>query len=210
MIPTYVYIDGFNLYYRALKNTPYKWVDLGALYRLLLPQNDILSIKYFTARVNDRPYDPDQSQRQDKYLRALQSCSNVEVIYGHFLSSSSRMPLANPSASGPSIVEVLKTEEKGSDVNIATHILWDAVQNKYQVAALISNDSDLVCPLQIIRSELRKTVAILNPAKSHQSTVLRANADFWKDIRLTHLQQCQLPNPLKLLNGQVLHKPLSW
>tara|TARA_R110002072_G_scaffold29206_4_gene92759 strand:- start:564 stop:863 length:300 start_codon:yes stop_codon:yes gene_type:complete len=28
---TCVYVDGFNLYYGALKRTPYKWLDLAAL-----------------------------------------------------------------------------------------------------------------------------------------------------------------------------------
>jgi 5'-3' exonuclease len=50
---TYIYVDGFNLYYRSLKNTPYKWLDLKALFRYLLdPKNDIQAIKYFTARVS--------------------------------------------------------------------------------------------------------------------------------------------------------------
>ena len=49
---TIVYIDGFNLYYRALKETVYKWLDLGALFQELLPRNDIIGIKYFTARAN--------------------------------------------------------------------------------------------------------------------------------------------------------------
>ncbi len=41
---TIVYIDGFNLYYRALKGTPYKWLDLDAFCRKLLPKNDVIGI----------------------------------------------------------------------------------------------------------------------------------------------------------------------
>ena len=70
---TYVYVDGFNLYYGALKNTPYKWLDLRALFaRILRPQNEIERIKYYTARVSARPDDPDAPTWQDIYLRALQ------------------------------------------------------------------------------------------------------------------------------------------
>ena len=57
---TYVYIDGFNLYYGALKRTPYKWLDVKALFKSILrPENDILKIKYYVARVSARPDNPD-------------------------------------------------------------------------------------------------------------------------------------------------------
>jgi hypothetical protein len=36
-----VYIDGFNLYYGALKRTPYKWLDLALLARTLLPTDTV-------------------------------------------------------------------------------------------------------------------------------------------------------------------------
>ncbi len=55
---TIVYIDGFNLYYGAVKDTPYKWLDLEALCRRLLPKDDIVGIRYFTARISARPGDP--------------------------------------------------------------------------------------------------------------------------------------------------------
>ena len=55
---TYIYVDGFNLYYRALKQTPFKWLDLSGLFRdVLKSHHDILKIKYFTARVSARPND---------------------------------------------------------------------------------------------------------------------------------------------------------
>ncbi len=51
---TNVYIDGFNLYYGAVKNTPYRWLNLSALCRHMLPNDQIQSIKYFTAKVSGR------------------------------------------------------------------------------------------------------------------------------------------------------------
>ena len=44
-----VYIDGFNLYYGAVKGSPYKWLDLGALCHHMLPNDTVQSIEYFTA-----------------------------------------------------------------------------------------------------------------------------------------------------------------
>ncbi len=82
---TFVYIDGFNLYYRALRNTPYRWLDLSKLAQLLLPKNKIHRIHYYTARITARPGDPDQPTRQQFYLRALATIPNLSITYGQFL-----------------------------------------------------------------------------------------------------------------------------
>jgi hypothetical protein len=69
---TYVYIDGFNFYYRAVKGTPYKWLDFNTLFQHLLSRkNEVISIKYFTALVSGK-FDPDQPIRQKTYIRAIQ------------------------------------------------------------------------------------------------------------------------------------------
>jgi hypothetical protein len=69
---TYVYVEGFNLYYGALKGTKYKWLDLKALFAgVLRPQNRIERIKYYTARVAARPDDLAAPTLQDIYLKAL-------------------------------------------------------------------------------------------------------------------------------------------
>ena len=68
---TNVYIDGFNLYYRALKDTPYRWLDLRKLAETVFPQDDIHRVCYFTARLDARPGNPNQPRRQLVYLRAL-------------------------------------------------------------------------------------------------------------------------------------------
>ena len=62
---TYVYVDGFNLYYGSLKDTPYKWLDLDKLCQeLLQAHNELLQIRYFTAHLKPRPNDPKQPYRQ--------------------------------------------------------------------------------------------------------------------------------------------------
>ena len=111
---TYIYVDGFNLYYGAVRNTPYKWLDIGKLCHILLPSDQIISIKYFTATVSGRPGDPDEPIRQQLYLRALKTTPNLEIIYGHFLTHS--VPMRLSGSNPPKWVKVDKTEEKGSDV----------------------------------------------------------------------------------------------
>jgi hypothetical protein len=77
-------VDGFNLYYNALKDTPYKWLDLTKLSRLLLPQHDVHSIRYFTARVTAMAHDVDQPRRRETYLRALRTLPNLTIHFGSF------------------------------------------------------------------------------------------------------------------------------
>ena len=113
---TNIYVDGFNLYYGCLKGTPYRWLDLESLCRIMLPQNTIQHIKYFTARISARPHDPSQPVRQQVYLRALETLSTVSLIYGHYQSHPVTMPLANPSPGGPRFAKVIRTDEKGGVV----------------------------------------------------------------------------------------------
>jgi len=138
---TYIYVDGFNLYYRSLKNTPYKWLDLKVLFRYLLdPKHDIQAIKYFTARVSGKT-DPNQPLRQETYLRAIQKLiPEISIYYGHFLSHVVSAPLARPTHN-QRFADIIKTEEKGSDVNPAVHILNDCWLDKYDCAVIVSNDS---------------------------------------------------------------------
>ena len=209
LIPSYVYVDGFNLYYGAVKGTAYKWLDIQKMVQLLLPKNQVLKIKYFTALVNARPQDPDQPIRQQIYLRALKTIPNLEIILGHFLSHPVWMTLANPGPGQNPHVEVIKTEEKGSDVNIATHLLYDGVKNAYGVAVLISNDSDLVEPINIVKKDLHKAVIVLNPNLVYPSQELKKSATFVKDIRQGVLAASQFPNTMQDKNG-TFTKPASW
>ena len=209
MKKTNVYVDGFNLYYGALKGTPYKWLDIRKLCELLLPNNHINQIKYFTAMVSARPHDPDQPVRQQTYLRALQTLSNVTVVKGSFLSHPVLLPLARSITDGRSnSAWVIKTEEKGSDVNLATHLLNDGYKKEYDIAVMITNDSDLLEPMRIVRNELKLPVGIINPQK-HPSWALRNHASFIKPVRGWALQESQLPNTLTDADG-TFTKPENW
>lgn len=94
---TIVYVDGFNLYYRCLKGTGHRWLDLVALCRRVLnPVNDVVALKYYTAMVDARPSDLDQPVRQSTYLRALRTRPEVSIHLGHYLTKPTRLPLARP------------------------------------------------------------------------------------------------------------------
>lgn len=206
---TSIYVDGFNLYYRSLKGTPYKWLDLQTMCRLILPaRNTITSIKYFTARVKDRPTNIGQAQRQQVYLRALGTLPIVSIIYGSFLTTTVRMLLAHPPARGARMVDVIKSEEKGSDVNIASHLLHDAHQGRFEVAVLVTNDSDLAEPIRLVTQELGLPVGVLYPGKQ-QSRVLCRYASFVRPIRTGVLAASQFSPDLTDQHG-VFQKPATW
>jgi len=76
---TYVYVDGFNLYYGALRRGPHRWLDLERLCQLLLARHTIGAIRYFTALVSARTGDPGQPVRQQLYLRALATSPKVSI-----------------------------------------------------------------------------------------------------------------------------------
>lgn len=205
---TNVYIDGFNLYYGALRKTPHRWVNLEKLCQLLLPKNTIQEIKYFTALVSARPNDPDQPVRQQLYLRAIQTLPTVSVHLGHFLTHEIMMPRVVPPGQPQEYVRVIKTEEKGSDVNLATHLLHDAHLGKFDVAVVVSNDSDLLEPIKIVRQSLGKTVGVLNPQK-HASRAILPHIDFIKKIRSGVLAAAQFPATLTDKHGKFT-KPTAW
>ena len=207
-IKTCVYIDGFNLYYGALRKTPYRWLNPRQLCELLLPHNTISDIKYFTALVSARPNDPDQPVRQQLYLRALRTVPGVSIHLGHFLSHEVTMPLVVPPGGRQQYVRVVKTEEKGSDVNLATHLLHDAHLGRFDVAVVISNDSDLLEPIRMVRDELGKKVGILNPHRI-PSRALLPHIDFFKPIRAGVLQASQFSATMNDGTG-AFTKPPAW
>ena len=205
---TIVYIDGFNLYYGAVRKTPYKWLDLETFCRNLLPRDRIVKIRYFTARVKDRTDDLQKTVRQQMYLRALATLPLVKIHYGLFVERPARMHLVNPPAKGPRTVEVLKTEEKGTDVNIATYLLLDAFRGRCDTAVIISNDSDLAEAVRVAESEAGIQVGIINPhLPERRSRKLRGS--YFRQIRPKDLARSLLPDVVHDNQGPI-QKPGSW
>ncbi len=204
---TNVYVDGFNLYYGAVKGTSFKWLDLGKLCTFLLPGDKIGRIRYFTARIQPRD-DPQQPQRQLTYLRALETIPILSVHYGSFLTNAVRLPLDPPPKQGPATVRVLKTEEKGSDVNLATYLLADAFDHEFEMAVIVSNDSDLALPIDIVQKKFGLRVGVLCP-HARMSWELGKVASFQRPIRKRALAACQFPAALTDQLGTIT-KPAAW
>jgi len=177
MSRTIVYIDALNLYYRALRFTTHKWLDLQALATATLPAtSNIVAINYYYAPVSGRT-DADAPSRQNVYLRALKTLPLVSTYKGNFIAKQVWAGLVRPPEFRPRhwlafiyprpvVVRVWKTEEMGSDVNLGVHLVRDAFQNKFDTAAVLTNDTDLVEPVRIVVNEMQVAG---NPTNSRKS-----------------------------------------
>lgn len=209
-------VDGFNLYYGALKTRPAcKWLDLVALSQRLRPADDIEAVRYFTARVNgDR--DATSPGRQKLYLTALGTLPIVSVHFGQFRTHPVTMPLANPVPGRSPVVQVLKTEEKGSDVNLATYLLLDGLDGLYDEAVVLSDDSDLEGPIKAAKDRFGPVHVVsprgptITPAGPRAPNVMSHAGSSWTPLDPTLLLAAQLPSPLALPSGRTIYRPPRW
>jgi uncharacterized LabA/DUF88 family protein len=196
-----VYIDGFNLYF-GIKEAGLeqcKWLDLQLLAINLLQANqELIEVKYFTSRVCNNP---DKQKRQTTYLEAIES-KGIKIYYGHYQSGKIECRTCG---------SVWCTyNEKMTDVNIATHIIVDAYQDKYDMAMLISGDSDLVTPIKAVHEHFKnKRVFIAFPPKRHNNSMALV-AKGSMTIGRKKLIDSQLPDKIAKRDGFILKKPIEW
>lgn len=205
---TNVYVDAFNLYYGCLKGTTHRWLDLAALFGLVFPRNEINRIRYFTAIVESRPSDLRRPAHQQAYLRALATIPNLSIHLGQYKTRAVQLPLATPPRTGGKTARVLRTEEKGSDVNLASHLLLDAFRGDCEAAIVVSNDADLKTPIEIAKDELGIGVGALNPHPPERRS-LDLQPTFFKQLRRGPIAASQFPPVLSDERGKI-RKPSSW
>lgn len=205
-----IYVDGFNFYHRRIKETTYKWLDLKALVRSFnFKDCRISKIRYFTAKVKPSSNNLRVGQRQDLYIRALQTIPEVEIHYGQFRKRKVKgRLLAEGNLLHGQIVEISKFEEKGSDVNIATFMLADCFQKLCDVPVLLSNDSDLTEPLKYIKTVLNRPVGIIMPVPK-PSSALKRYSSFRRKISDKQLETSQFPRHLIDSKGE-FSCPKDW
>ncbi len=214
---TIVYVDGFNLYYRALRKSRHKWLNLHALCEASLPRTcNIVAINYYTARVSGNR-NPTSPKDQNTYLKALGTLPNLHIHFGNFQVTNTWMPLAQPLQfwpPGQSPFPVpdsfcaVKTEEKGSDVNLGAHLVRDAFQGAFEHAVIVTNDTDLKEPLRLVVQEVRLLATLLTPT-ANPAVTLRNLAT---DVRhlSPYLGVSQFPDPVIGPDGKPISKPIDW
>ena len=204
MPETIAYIDGLNLYYGALKNRPpLKWLNPLAMLEKLFPQANISRIQYFSALTRRTPTDPDAPARQTIYFRALQTIPILEIHRGRM--AERKKTGIVPSSSPPRISTIEVFEEKRTDVNIGSYLLMDAFEGRYDTAVVVSNDSDLTTPIEMVAQRLKKTVIIVNPYPAHRqsSELRRAASGTVRQINSSVLRASQFPNTMTDARGAI-------
>lgn len=199
------YVDGLNVHYggRRLcgRNSPgWRWLDLVALVRSLVGRNntwtaagaEVTRVVYCTALTSAQS-DSSESEQQKLYHEALSSSGTVHIELGHFRP---RVVRGLDAANGR-YVSIATREEKGSDVNLASHLLIDLLTGQIDAAVLITNDSDLQLPARYARSSI--PVGTVNPRGTHTAAGLRGQPDegsgshWWSRLTAEDFFDCQLP-----------------
>jgi hypothetical protein len=211
-VKTRLYVDGFNLYYGCLKGSAHRWLDLSKLAKTYFPKDEVDGIRYFTARVKPWPGKKSRGSenRQDAYLRAIGALPGLTVHHGHYVIRKKRVSLVK---GGKKLAWV--SEEKGSDVNLASWMLLDAARGAFERAVVISNDSDLAEPVKMVHRDFGLKVAILAPLEGpkktrYMSKELASATKLVKRIRQAALAKCHLPDPATDAKGHPVTKPKSW
>lgn len=214
---------------RALANT---------LIGLRWPGESATRVVYCTARVNQAE-SPSASRDQSIYILALQLQNSIDVLeLGRYVAWPKTDPLAirdergrakviRPDGSetldpnlpicrkldseGRSMLEatVRRREEKGSDVNVASHLLFDVLTRAVDAVVVISNDSDLSLPLRLARQ--RVPVGTVNPNTKPLAGSLQGQPSdgpgghWWLNMAPDHFRDHQLPFLVERC-----HRPPGW
>lgn len=208
------YVDGFNLYY-GLKDSLYKrfyWLNIqDMVIKLLREYQKLISVKYFTARIsgpekgdNSKPAQNLEAKRlrQVAFLEALNTLDNFAIFYGHYLRRKVKCFDCGRIWNDH--------EEKMTDVNIATEMLADAFEDKFDTAMLISADSDLVPTIKAIKRLFpdKQIVVFFPPGRF--SAQLKKVADYQFTIGRRTLAKSQFPDQVIKTDGYVLGRPKEW
>jgi hypothetical protein len=159
----------------------------------------ISRVVYCTAPISPLPSQSAHND-QDAYIRGLLASGSVDhVEKGYYQQKVKVAPMAVKNGKLPPtivtsgwpiqvqdsnrgtvpnaafLVSYLHTEEKGSDVNVGTHLLMDMYSGSIDAAIVVSNDSDLRLPVEVARKTI--PVGIINPAKGYVAGALRHGED---------------------------------
>lgn len=196
------YIDGFNLYF-GLKTAGwrrYYWLDVhGMAKSLLLKDQELVCTKYFTSRVTNNAQ---KQKRQNDFLEAIQTVTDIQVFYGKYQQ--------NPRTCRNCGFKDFVSNEKMTDVNIAVELLADACSDSFDVALLVSADSDLVGPVQKVRTMFssKKVVACFPPKR--YSNDLKNAAGISIPIGRSIFAKNQFPEIVRKKDGFKLKRPDKW
>lgn len=194
-----VYVDGFNLYHAVdnLNRPHLKWVDLRALAAGLLRHGEVLkTVKYFSAYAT---WIPTARARHELYVAALRS-RGVEIHMGQFKQKPRKCRHCGTRWMGH--------EEKETDVQIATHMVCDALLGEVDRIILISADTDLSPPIKAIAAQKPQVEVFVAPPPG-RLRICRALGPKL-EIRRSRLEASLLPQSIQTGPGRFVTRPSSY
>jgi hypothetical protein len=196
------YIDGYNLYYglRSSGWRRYYWLNPQTMAgQLLRPDQALVLTRYFTTIVKQPD---DQRRRQALFLEALGTLPDISFHYGHYLSSPVTCRNCGHTVDVP--------HEKMTDVNIAVEMMSDAYRDSFDVALLVTADSDLVGPVKAIHHLFpdKRVLPVFPP--NRWSSALKTAAGGSLHITRSILAKSQMPDEVTKPDGYVLRRPALW
>jgi hypothetical protein len=130
--------------------------------------------------------------------------------YGQFVEHAKLQWLVDAPLRGPKKALVWVPEERGSDVNLASHLLVDGFTGQYEVAVVVSNDADLLEPVRLVRAVLGLPVGVIKVEGGQRACVFAKQADFVRTVRRGHFTAAQLPLTITAADGRTITKPREW
>ncbi len=195
------YVDGYNLYYgiRSKGWKKFYWLNIQKLAHQFLKSHQMLvATKYFTTIIK---HPDDKHQRQRVYLNALQTLPNFHIYYGHFLSETIECRKCGHT--------YITYHEKMTDVNISVELIRDAFEDHFDVAFLISADSDLVRPVTTIQHSFKdKRVITIFPPKRSSYALKQASGG---TLHIGRLELAKSVFPDQVIKDNIIFKrPEKW
>lgn len=208
-----VYVDGFNLYYGVLEPNPaWKWLNLQTLFEALRPDEEVVGIKYFTAVVEpDRHLSP-KRDRQRVYLKALATLPKLQRIEGKY----QLRRVTCRAAACPRQLEYLTPEEKKTDVNLAVHLIDDALHARSDSVVIVSGDSDLEPAVEWLRKNhpaIKVTVYIptlLTQASQRRNDFYLRIGVTCRPLPLADIPRHQFPPVITPASSTTIQRPAGW
>jgi len=205
----FAYVDGFNLYH-GMRDSQWKrfyWLNLRHLAEWFLPADaELLTLKYFTAMVVPPAGDQDKLKRQERYIDALRTLPNTEIVLGYYMPITRKCPLCHRKYSD--------FAEKSTDVSIAIQMLSDAHKGNYDDLMLISGDGDLKDALVVIHRDFPdKSIVVIFPPNRSCKEFKRLEAKGTckcLNVTQTELRSSQFPDPVLGIHGYPLKRPTLW
>ena len=200
-----VYYDAFNLYH-AIDDLgkPYlKWCNLFKLGQLIAKghaktiEKAVFCTAYFPGNHGKRI-------RHEAYVNALKLVG-VETRLGHTTTE----PMNCKAAACGNTWD--QPREKETDINLALAIFEDAVDDVYDVAFVVTADTDQAATFKAVRQRFqnKKIIHVVPPGRQPAKHLLALSHTHIKLVE-RHLDECALPDLVMMAGQRSIARPFEY